>query len=142
MNAQNTSSYNKIVWMAILFADILQDGDLPVRSVGVYIHFNHIVFYAPSERIRSERVKQKGKRQPVTNCNTLVSVLIGIIKVAIQVDLWQMLIGVFQGEQIERGEQYIIGEKNLLSREISLGCAVIVMPPGHLNCQAKKRCNF
>jgi hypothetical protein len=41
--------------MAIPFADILQDGDLPVRSLGVYTHFNDIVFYAPSERIRTER---------------------------------------------------------------------------------------
>jgi hypothetical protein len=39
--------------MAIPFADIfLQDGDLPVRSLGVYTHFNDIVFYAPSERER------------------------------------------------------------------------------------------
>jgi hypothetical protein len=45
------SSYNKIVWMAIPFAVILQDGDLPVHSLGVYMHFNGIVFYAPSERI-------------------------------------------------------------------------------------------
>jgi hypothetical protein len=34
--------------MVILFADILQDWYLPVRSVGVYTHFNDIVFYAPS----------------------------------------------------------------------------------------------
>jgi hypothetical protein len=33
--------------MAMPFADILQDGDLPVRSIGVYTHFNNIVFYAP-----------------------------------------------------------------------------------------------
>jgi hypothetical protein len=51
-------SYNKIVQMAIPFTDILQDGDLPVRSVGVYTHFNDIVFYALSECIRTERVKQ------------------------------------------------------------------------------------
>jgi hypothetical protein len=57
MNAQDTSSYNKIVKMAIPFTDILQDGDLPVRSVGVDTHFNDIIFYAPSERMRTERVK-------------------------------------------------------------------------------------
>jgi hypothetical protein len=43
--------------MAIPFADILQDGDFPVRSVGAYTHFNDIVVYAPSERISTERVK-------------------------------------------------------------------------------------
>jgi hypothetical protein len=59
MNTQNTSSYNKIISMAIPFADILQDGDLPVRSLGVYTHFNDIVFYAPSERMRTERVKER-----------------------------------------------------------------------------------
>jgi hypothetical protein len=36
--------------MAIQFADILQDGDFPVRSVGVYTHFDNIVFYA--ERVK------------------------------------------------------------------------------------------
>jgi hypothetical protein len=37
--------------MAIPFADILQDGDLPpVSSLGVYAHFNNIVFYAPLTR--------------------------------------------------------------------------------------------
>jgi hypothetical protein len=30
--------------MAIPFADILQDGDFPVHSVGVYTNFNDIVF--------------------------------------------------------------------------------------------------
>jgi hypothetical protein len=34
--------------MAIPFADILQDRDLPVHSVGVNMHFNDIVFYALS----------------------------------------------------------------------------------------------
>jgi hypothetical protein len=34
--------------MAIPFADILQDGDFPVRCEGVYTHFNDIAFYAPS----------------------------------------------------------------------------------------------
>jgi hypothetical protein len=43
--------------MAIPFTDILQDGDLPVRSLGVYTHFSDIVVYAPRERIRTERVK-------------------------------------------------------------------------------------
>jgi hypothetical protein len=43
--------------MAIPFADILQDRDFPVRSVGVYTHFSDIVFYTPSERIRTEKVK-------------------------------------------------------------------------------------
>jgi hypothetical protein len=38
------SSYNKIVQMAIPFADILEDGDFPIRYVGVYKHFNNIVF--------------------------------------------------------------------------------------------------
>jgi hypothetical protein len=57
MNAQNISSCNKIVLMAIPFADILQDGDLPVCSLGAYMHFNDIVFYAPSERILTERAK-------------------------------------------------------------------------------------
>jgi hypothetical protein len=57
--ADKTSSYNKIVLMAMPFADILQDRDLPVRSVGVYTHFNDIVFYAPSERIHTERVEGK-----------------------------------------------------------------------------------
>jgi hypothetical protein len=33
--------------MAILFTDILQDGDYPVCSVDVYAHFNDIVFYTP-----------------------------------------------------------------------------------------------
>jgi hypothetical protein len=37
--------------MAIPFADILQ-----VRSVGVYMHFNHIVFY--TERMYTERVNK------------------------------------------------------------------------------------
>jgi hypothetical protein len=45
--------------MAIPFADILQDWDLPAHSLGVYTHFNDIVFYAPSERIRTERVKDR-----------------------------------------------------------------------------------
>jgi hypothetical protein len=52
MNAQNTSSYNKIVQMALPFADVLQDGDFPVCSVGVYTHFNDIVFYAPSSALK------------------------------------------------------------------------------------------
>jgi hypothetical protein len=43
--------------MAIPFADILQDRDFRVRSVGVYTHLNNIVFYAPSERIRTEMAK-------------------------------------------------------------------------------------
>jgi hypothetical protein len=30
--------------MAIPFADILQDWDLPVRSVGMYMHFDDIVY--------------------------------------------------------------------------------------------------
>jgi hypothetical protein len=37
--------------MAIPFANIIQDGNFPVmtvRCVGVYAHFNDIVFYAPS----------------------------------------------------------------------------------------------
>jgi hypothetical protein len=38
------------------FADILQDRDLPVRSVGVYMHFKDIIFYAWRERICTERV--------------------------------------------------------------------------------------
>jgi hypothetical protein len=39
------------------FTDILhlQDGDLPVRSIGVYTHFNDIVFYGS---VRTERVKR------------------------------------------------------------------------------------
>jgi hypothetical protein len=48
--------------MAIPFADISQDGDLPVRSLGLYTHFNDIVFYAPSERIRTARVNNSSKR--------------------------------------------------------------------------------
>jgi hypothetical protein len=55
MNAQNITSYNKIV-KATLFAHILQDRNLPVRSLGIYTHFNDIVFYAPSERICTGRV--------------------------------------------------------------------------------------
>jgi hypothetical protein len=43
--------------MAIPFADILQDQDLPVRSVGMYTHINNIIIYDPSEHIRTERVK-------------------------------------------------------------------------------------
>jgi hypothetical protein len=42
--------------MVMPFANILQDEDLPVHSVGVYTHFNNIVFYVPSERMRTERV--------------------------------------------------------------------------------------
>jgi hypothetical protein len=43
--------------MAIPFADILQDEDLPVSSVGVYMHFNDIIFYAPSEHICTEMIR-------------------------------------------------------------------------------------
>jgi hypothetical protein len=53
--------------MAIPFADILQTGaDFPVRCVGVYTHFNDIVFYTPSERICTERVNA-----PLVNFTTI-----------------------------------------------------------------------
>jgi hypothetical protein len=57
--------------MAIPFADILQDGNLPVRSVGVYMHFNDIVFYAPSEHTRTERVNSPYLSSKAYWCNSL-----------------------------------------------------------------------
>jgi hypothetical protein len=55
--------------MGLPLADILQDRDFPVLSVGVYTHFNDIVFYAPSERIRTERVNKLLQAESVAKCH-------------------------------------------------------------------------
>jgi hypothetical protein len=51
--------------MAIPFADSLQDGDFPVRSVGVYTYFNDIVFYAPRSVYALKGIKMEKSGLPL-----------------------------------------------------------------------------